>query len=52
MFISAIMRFMGDAPLKAQHEQDLVATVLKVLIHILVKRKIDQVKHLYCDRFI
>lgn len=44
------MRFMGDAPLKGQHEQDLVTTVLKVLIHILVIRKTDDIKCLCYDR--
>lgn len=41
MFIPAIMRFMGDAPLKAQTEQDLVTTVLKVLTHIILIREIN-----------
>lgn len=47
MFIPAIMRFMGDAPLKAQTEQDLVTTVLKVLTHILLIRDINYQFMLY-----
>lgn len=50
VFIPAIMRFMGDAPLKGQHEQDLVTTVLKVLTSTLVIRKADNIKCL-CYRF-
>lgn len=33
VFIPAIMRFMGDVPLKGQTEQDLVNIILKVLTH-------------------
>lgn len=46
VFIPAIMRFMGDAPLRGQQEQDLVTTVLKVLAHILVIKKTDNIKQL------
>ena len=33
LFCPAIMKFMGDAPLKGQTEQDLVTTILKVEAH-------------------
>lgn len=36
VFCVAVMRFMGDAPLRGQSEQEVVSTFLKVNTHIII----------------